>query len=53
MSERKYELVGYDKKGSLVWTCVEERGWSRLDNGIGYGGLGSKEEREAKEEAGR
>ena len=35
---------------SLVWSCVEERGWSRLEKGISLLGKGSKEEGEAKED---
>ena len=26
---------GYGKQCSLVWQCVEERGWSCLEKGIG------------------
>ena len=40
--------VGYGKKCSLVWSCVEERGWSRLDKGIGFWGWRSREGGESK-----
>ena len=28
--------VGYGRQCSLVWSCVEERGWSCLEKGIGF-----------------
>ena len=32
--EGNYGSVGYGKQCSFVWSCVEERGWSRLKKGI-------------------
>ena len=31
-----YGSVGYGKQCSLQWSCVEERGWSRLEKGIEF-----------------
>ena len=28
--EGSHRSVGHDKQCSLVWSCVEERGWSRV-----------------------
>ena len=30
------ESVGYSKQCSLVWSCVEERGWSHVEKGIRF-----------------
>ena len=35
-SERNYGSVGHGKQCSLVWSCVEERGWSLLKKGITF-----------------
>ena len=35
---------------SLVWSCVEERGWSCLEKVILFCGLISREEREGEED---
>ena len=32
--EGNNKSVGYGKQCSLVWSCVEEREWSRLKKGI-------------------
>ena len=32
--EGSHGLVDYGKQCSLVWSCVEERGWSHLKKGI-------------------
>ena len=45
-----YGSVGYGKQCTLVWSYVEERGWSCLKKGIRFWGCGSKEEGEAKED---
>ena len=34
--EGKYRSDGYDKQCSLLWSCVEESGWSRLKKGIRF-----------------
>ena len=34
--EGNYGSVGYGKLCSLVWSCVEERGWSCLRMGIRF-----------------
>ena len=34
--EGKYRSVGYGKQYLLVWSCVEERGWSCLEKGIKF-----------------
>ena len=34
--EGNHRSVGYGKQCSLVWSCVEERGWSRLKKGIDF-----------------
>ena len=34
--ERNHRSVGYGKQCSLVWSYVEERGWSRLEKGIKF-----------------
>ena len=31
-----HRTVGYGKQWSLVWSLVEERGWSRLKKGITF-----------------
>ena len=45
--------IGYGKQCSLVWSCVEERGWSHLKKGIIFRGRRSKEQREAEEDVGK
>ena len=47
----KDRSVGCGKQCLLVWSCVEEGGWSCHEKGIRFGGRRSKEEREAMEEA--
>ena len=34
--ELKYRSVGYGKQCSLVWSCVDERGWSCIEKGIRF-----------------
>ena len=34
--ERSHRSVGYGKQCSLVWPCVEERGWSCVENGVRF-----------------
>ena len=34
--ELNHRSVGYGKQCSLLWSCVEERRWSRLEKGIRF-----------------
>ena len=34
--EGNHRSVGHSKQCSLVWSCVEERGWLSLEKGIRF-----------------
>ena len=50
MGLMKTRKIDYGKKCSLVWSCVEERGWLHLERGIRFSGWWLKEESEAEED---